>query len=100
MAEVIVGRKIYVLVWLALMVMTGLTAAVSFVDLGQWSAPVAMGIASTKVLLVALFFMHLRYTQSKIVWVWAIAGIFWLIILFCLSMTDYLTRGFLRVPGK
>jgi cytochrome c oxidase subunit 4 len=100
MAEVIVSRKIYVLVWLALIVLTGVTAAVSFVNLGTWSAPVAMGIASVKVLLVALFFMHLRYTQSKIVWVWAIAGIFWLTILFCLSMTDYITRGYLRVPGK
>jgi cytochrome c oxidase subunit 4 len=100
MAEAIVGRKIYVLVWLTLMVLTGLTATLSFVDLGQWSAPVAIGIASVKVLLVALFFMHLRYTQSKIVWLWAIAGIFWLTILFFLSMTDYITRGFLRVPGK
>jgi cytochrome c oxidase subunit 4 len=100
MAEVIVGRKIYVLIWLVLMVLTGLTAAVSFVNLGQWSAPVAMAIASTKALLVALFFMHLRYVQSKIVWLWAIAGVFWLTILFFLSMTDYITRGYLRVPGK
>jgi len=47
-----------------------------------------------------LFFMHLRYEHSKIVWVWALAGVFWLTILFFLCMIDYLTRGLLRVPGK
>ena len=98
--EVIVSRKIYVWIWLSLMVLTALTAAVSFVDLGDWSALVAMTIASFKALLVALFFMHLRYEHSKIVWVWALAGVFWLTILFFLCMIDYLTRGLLRVPGK
>jgi cytochrome c oxidase subunit 4 len=100
MAEVIVPRKTYVWVWLSLMVLTALTAAISFVNLGDWSATVAIAIASTKALLVALFFMHLRYEHSKIVWVWALAGVFWLTILFFLTMTDYLTRGLLHVPGK
>jgi cytochrome c oxidase subunit 4 len=100
MAEVIVSRKIYVWVWLALMALTALTAAISFIDLGQWSFPVAIAIASSKALLVALFFMHLRYEHSKIVWVWALVGVFWLSILFFLSMTDYLTRGLMHVPGK
>jgi cytochrome c oxidase subunit 4 len=99
MPETVVPIRIYVAVWIALMGLTALTAAVSFVDLGQWSGPVAIAIASCKAALVALFFMHLRYERSKIVWAWAIAGLFWLSILFFLSMADYITRGFLRVPG-
>jgi cytochrome c oxidase subunit 4 len=99
MAETIVPNRTYIVVWMALMGLTALTAAVSFVDLGAWSAPVAIAIAGSKAVLVALFFMHLRYERSKTVWVWAIAGLFWLSILFFLSMADYLTRGFLRVPG-
>ncbi len=100
MAEAIIARKKYILVWAALIILTVVTATVSEIDLGQWNAPVAMAIASTKALLVAMFFMHLRYEHSKMVWVWAIAGIFWLSILMVLSMADYTTRGFLAVPGR
>jgi len=100
MAEVIVPRRVYALVFLALMVLTAVTATVSFVDLGRWSAAVAIAIAGVKATLVAMFFMHLRYQHQKIVWIWAIAGLFWLGILLLLSMTDYATRGFLNVPGK
>ncbi len=100
MAEHIVPRKTYVIIWATLMVLTALTAAVSFLDLKQWSAPVAMAIASMKALLVAMFFMHLRYEKQKIVWIVALAGLFWLSILLVLSMSDYVTRGFLNVPGR
>jgi cytochrome c oxidase subunit 4 len=100
MAEAVIGRKTYVLIWAVLICLTVVTALVSEIDLGQWNAPVAMAIASTKALLVAMFFMHLRYERSKIVWAWGIAGIFWLSILFVLSMSDYVTRGFLNVPGR
>jgi cytochrome c oxidase subunit 4 len=96
----VVPKRTYVNVFLALMALTALTAAVSFVNLHQWSAPVALLIASTKAALVALFFMHLRYEKSKIVWAWGLAGMFWLSLLLILSMADYATRGFLRVPGK
>ena len=100
MAEHIVPRRTYYLIFIALIILTGVTAAVSFVDLKEWSAAVALLIACFKASLVALFFMHLRYEQSKIVKVWTIAGLFWLSILLILSMTDYATRGFLPVPGK
>jgi cytochrome c oxidase subunit 4 len=100
MAETIIRKRVYLLVWATLMVLTAVTAAVSFVNLGSFSTPIALAIASTKALLVALFFMHLRYEHSKIVWVWALAGVFWLTVLFFLSMTDFVTRSFLNVPGK
>jgi cytochrome c oxidase subunit IV len=100
MAETIVSKKTYYLVWLALMFGTALTAGLSFIDLKTWSGIVALAIASTKALLVALFFMHLRYTHEKMAWVVALAGFFWLSILFSLTLTDYATRNFLTVPGR
>lgn len=100
MAETIVAKKTYVLVWVALMLFTGLTAGVSYINLGAWSGLVAIAIASTKALLVALFFMHLRYEHQKMAWVVALAGFFWLSILLMLTATDYMTRNFLTVPGR
>ena len=48
-------------VFLALLVLTGVTVAATGVDLGRWNLPVAMAIATVKATLVALFFMHLLY---------------------------------------
>jgi cytochrome c oxidase subunit IV len=53
--------KSYLVVWGVLLVMTGVTVAVSFLNLGLWNAAVALSIASFKAALVALYFMHLRH---------------------------------------
>jgi cytochrome c oxidase subunit 4 len=100
MAETIVGRKVYVFAWAALMVLTVVTAAVSRVDLGAWSGAVALLIASSKAVVVVLFFMHVRYEGQKQIWVVILAGVFWLGLLLVLSMSDYVTRGFVPFPGK
>ncbi|MBZ5567987.1 MAG: cytochrome C oxidase subunit IV family protein [Acidobacteriia bacterium] len=99
MAEHVVSRKTYIVVWVALMALMVLTAGLSRIDLGEWSTVVAMVIAVIKALLVILFFMHVRYEDQKITWVVVIAGFFWLGILLALSMTDYLSRGYLGVAG-
>jgi len=44
-----------------LLILTLVTVAVSYVDLGFFNVPVALGIACTKVTFVLLFFMHLKY---------------------------------------
>ena len=56
----------YVRVLVALLVATGVTTAVSRVDLGPFSTLVALGIACGKMLLVALFFMHLSHEKKWI----------------------------------
>lgn len=99
MAEHVVPRKTYVLVWVALMVLMILTALLSRVNLGEASTVVALAIAGIKALLVVLYFMHLRYESSKISAVVLFAGLFWLGLLMALSMTDYLSRGAIGVPG-
>ena len=100
MSEHVVGTRVYLLVGLALLCLTAITAWVSWMDLGGWSAPVAILIATIKASLVVLFFMHIRYETQTMVWIWLAAGLFWFIILLALSMADYGTRGFLGIPGR
>jgi cytochrome c oxidase subunit IV len=100
MSEHVVGTRVYIMVGAALLFLTAVTAWVSWIDLGPWSAPVAILIATIKASLVVLFFMHIKYEQQAMVWIWLAAGIFWFIILLMLSMTDYGTRGFLGIPGR
>lgn len=89
----------YVKILLALLVATAVTTAVSRVDLGPFSTVVALGIATAKMLLVALFFMHVRHS-SKLTKLIVVGGLLWLAILLVLTMSDFATRGILGVPGK
>jgi len=52
---------------------------------------VALLIAFTKMTFVVLYFMHVRW-QSRLIWLTALAGFFWLAIMFAFTMQDYLTR--------
>ena len=89
----------YVKILLALLVATAVTTAVARVDLGGFSVVVALGIASVKMVLVALFFMHIRHS-TKLTRLVVLGGLLWLGILLLLTMTDFATRGILGVPGK
>ena len=84
-------KSMYYLVFLALMVGTALTVGAAFVDMGALNNVVMLGIAITKATLVVLFFMHVRW-GTRLTWVVAASGFFWLLILFGLTMQDYLTR--------
>lgn len=84
-------RKVYLAVFLALVVGTILTWWIAFIDLGRWNPVIAITIACTKATLVILFFMHVRYS-SKLTILTVCAGFFWLLILISLSLSDYLTR--------
>ena len=64
MTEHVDSIKLYVFVFLGLIVLTVVTTAVAFVDLGAFSVVAALGIACCKMLLVALFFMHLRHSTK------------------------------------
>jgi cytochrome c oxidase subunit 4 len=86
------SSKFYYAIWIALLCLTVITAAVSFVDLGPFNAVVALVIATFKALLVVLFFMHVKYTSEKLTKIVIVAAIFWLFLLLALSMADYATR--------
>jgi cytochrome c oxidase subunit IV len=91
MSEHIVERKTYFLVFAGLMVGTILTVVAAQFDFGRMNDVVAMTIAIAKMLLVLLFFMHVRYS-SRLVWVVVAAMFFWLIILLLVTLTDYTSR--------
>ena len=100
MSEHADSPKTYTLVFAALLALTAITTAVAYVDLGHFSVVVALAIAVVKMLLVALFFMHLRHstTLTRIV---VIGGLLWLAILIGLSMCDFISRNWLNsLPGK
>ncbi len=82
----------YFAVWAALLVGTFLTYEAAKLDLGVFNAAVALTIATTKALLVALFFMHLRGASEKLLKLVVFSTIFFLLILLALSMADYGTR--------
>ncbi len=56
----IIAVKTYVLVWVALLCLTGLTIEAARLQMGEWSMVANIAIASTKASLVLWFFMHLR----------------------------------------
>jgi cytochrome c oxidase subunit 4 len=87
----------YFLVFGALMALTALTVAVAFVDLGRLNVVVALAVAVLKASLVVLFFMHVKYA-SRLTQLVVIASIAWLAILFGITLSDYLTRGWLMAP--
>jgi len=90
---------VYLLVFVSLLALTAATAYVSFIDLGPLNNVVALGIAFLKALLVVVFFMHLRHSPRLVPLV-ACAAVLWLVILFALTLSDYLTRGWLGVAGR
>jgi cytochrome c oxidase subunit 4 len=89
----IVPNSIYVGIWILLLVLTGVTAGVSFLDLGPFNTIVALSIASFKAVVVVLFFMHVKYTSEKLTKMVVIAAVFWLMIMLGLSLADYATRA-------
>jgi cytochrome c oxidase subunit 4 len=99
MTEHIDSIRTYALVLLALLVLTAVTTLVAFVDLGEFSVVVALAIAVCKMLLVALFFMHVRHS-TKLTKLVVLGGLLWLAILLMLTLTDFTTRGWIGVPGR
>ena len=92
MSEHVVSLKANVAVWVALLILTGVTTGIAFVDLGPLNTIVALVIATCKALLVVLIFMHVKYASEKLVKVVVISALFFLMLLLGLSLADYTTR--------
>ena len=97
MSEHIVHPRVYITIFLILMAGTGLTVLAAFRDFpGPLNAVVALTIAVIKATFVVLYFMHVRY-GSRLVWLVIAAALFWLAIMFALTISDYSTRSWLPV---
>jgi cytochrome c oxidase subunit 4 len=110
MSAHVVAVKTYLGIFVALLVLTALTTGVAFVDFGDvhtglrlidvipLNTVVALAIAVVKMLLVILFFMHVKYSSglTKIV---VMAGFLFLAILVSFTLADELTRGWTPEAG-
>jgi len=92
MSEHISSVKLYVGIWLALMAGTILTVVVAGIDLGPLNPAMALAIATTKAVLVVLFFMHVKYAHERLTKLVIVTAIFFFLILLALTMADYTTR--------
>src|SRR3954471_1294164 len=90
--EHIVPKRVYYTIFAILMLCTYLTVQIAFFDLGTFNVVAALVIAVFKATLVVLFFMHVKYS-TRLTWAVVLGSVFWLGILFALTMGDYLTRA-------
>jgi cytochrome c oxidase subunit 4 len=91
--------RTYIAVFVGLLICTGLTVLVASKDLGELNTTVALTVALTKATLVIWYFMGVR-NNTPLTKVAAISGFVWLLILFGMGMTDYISRPWLGVPGR
>jgi cytochrome c oxidase subunit 4 len=91
----IVSPMIYLTIFLALLAFTAITVGVSFIDMGIFNPIVALFIAATKMTLVVLFFMHVKYS-SKLTKLTVISGLFTFLALISMTLADYISRAWGR----
>jgi cytochrome c oxidase subunit 4 len=104
MSEHIVPVKVYITIFVVLLVGTALTVVAAYQDFTYHAfgreialnAVIALTIAITKATFVVLYLMHVRYS-SRLVWVVVTSALFWMAIMFALTFADYWTRGWLPV---
>ena len=75
---------------LALLVLTAIGAKIPF-SAGTHDL-MAFGISVAKAVLIVTIFMEVHYTKG-VIRVFAGAGLVWLMLLFLLTLTDFLTRN-------
>lgn len=91
----------YLLVLVALVILTFLTIGISFAPLaGKWHIVLGLIVATIKASLVVLFFMH-ALVSPRLTWVVIAAAVFWMVVILgALTLQDYLTRGLIPfMPG-
>jgi cytochrome c oxidase subunit 4 len=94
-----VGAGRYLMVTVVLLLLTVVNVGLAHVPLGGWNTAIALAIAASEVALMALFFMHLRWSLA-ITRLAGVAALLWLAILIVGTLDDVLTRGWLPAPGK
>jgi cytochrome c oxidase subunit 4 len=86
---------VYVVIFLTLLVFTGLTVGASYIDMGVFNPIIALAIGVFKATLVVLFFMGVKYS-TKLTKLTVIAGIFTFLALISMTLADYISRAWGR----
>ncbi len=98
MAERTVSTLTNLVALVALLALTFATTMLGRIDLDPWNLVIALAIAGAKAFIVAMWFMHLRYSGGLMRLV-VLAGLLWLFLILAGTMDDYLTRAWLPLPG-
>jgi cytochrome c oxidase subunit 4 len=94
-AHHIVSPVIYVIVFVSLLVFTGLTVGASYIEMGIFNPIAAIAIACIKAVIVVLFFMHVKYS-SKLTKLTVFCGLFTFLALVGMTLADYFSRAWWR----
>jgi cytochrome c oxidase subunit 4 len=89
----VASKGFYLAIGATLLLLTLITVKAAFINLGMFNPVVALLIATIKATLVILFFMHVKGASEKLTGAVVVSGFFFLGILLCLSLADYLTRA-------
>lgn len=89
---------LYLTIFFALMILTAVTVAAAYLNLGPFNFGVAMAIAAFKASLVVWYFMHVKW-QSSLTKLTLATGLFFLAILLGMSLIDYVSKGFISMPA-
>ncbi len=87
------------LAWVGLLALTLLTSLIALLNLGFMTPIISVVIAAIQAFVIGAFLMHAR-EDAALVRVIIAGGIIWFLILITLTMTDYVTRGWLLPSGK
>jgi len=82
----------YAYVYIALLIGTAVTVAAAYVNMGPLNPVIALAIASTKMVIVILFFMHVKY-QSNLIKMTVASGFFTFLVLITMTLSDYISRA-------
>lgn len=93
MGHTVDSISMYLKVFGALLLLTGLTVGAAYIDFGVLSVPIALGIAGFKAVLVIWFFMHVRH-GDPLTKLFVVAGFFWLLLAAIFTFADYFTRDY------
>jgi cytochrome c oxidase subunit 4 len=88
----IVGPGVYAIIYITLLVFTAITVAAAYAPMGVFNPIVALAIASTKGVIVILWFMHVKY-QSHLIKMTVGAGFFTFLVLIMMTLCDYISRA-------
>jgi cytochrome c oxidase subunit 4 len=91
----VVSPRLYLGILCALLILTGTTVAASYIEMGLFNPIVALFIAMIKMILVVLFFMHVKYS-TKLTKLTVGAGVFTFLVLIGMTLSDYMTRAWGR----
>lgn len=84
-------KYLFAAIWVALLVLLFIMFGLAHFDLKGKGTAIILALAVCQMILVLTFFMRLRHS-GHIVRLVAAIGFFWLLILFVLAFSDYLTR--------